>query len=35
MSHWFLLIGMVLIFVVIWNIILYHLLNALGDLTEG
>lgn len=33
--HWFYLIGMVLIFIVLWNIILLHFFAALGDLVEA
>ena len=30
-SHWFLLIGMVIVFVVIWNVILYHVIEAIRE----
>lgn len=31
MSHWFYLIGMLLIFVLLWNIILSHLFRAIEE----
>lgn len=31
-SHWFLLIGMILVFVVLWNIVLIHLIGAIKEL---
>ena len=31
MLHWFYLIGMLIVFIVLWNIILSHLLGALSD----
>lgn len=31
MFHWFLLIGMVLVFVVLWKIILVNLLEVISD----
>lgn len=31
-SHWFLLIGFVIVCVVLWNIVLIHLLGAIREL---
>lgn len=30
-SHWFLLVGMVIVFAVLWKVILFHVISAVSE----